>query len=177
MSSISHLSALVWVVSQLAHSSLARWRFPDDPAFAAWIAAQARGWGLLDDLLIDDAVRRCRSLLNRFRAHPLYAQMTAADQCLHEVPYALPVGERLDAGVIDALFRQNGVWTIVEFKSDKLKDEVERDTLLLRTDYLAQVARYRRAVKTLLGGEPQVALCWLNLGRQVVVQWVTAPSV
>ena len=63
-----------WVIGKLVHEAIAAWRFPDDPAFAAWCQARARACGLADGAQLDDALRRTRRLLANLRRHPLYAE-------------------------------------------------------------------------------------------------------
>ena len=50
----------------------------------------ARSYGLMDQQQLTGAVRQSRRLLIRFQQHPLYTEMNAADQRLHEVPYSRP---------------------------------------------------------------------------------------
>ncbi len=161
--------APAWVVGKLVHSALALWRFPDD-GFDNWAAAQARNLGLTDERQVTHAVVESHRLLHRFQTHPLYHTMAQADQRLHEVPYSLTIAGQIEAGVIDALFLQDGIWTIVEFKTDQIRDETQREALLTQTDYLSQVNRYRQAVKHLLSQEPQYILCWLNYKGQIDLQ-------
>jgi hypothetical protein len=48
--------------------------------------------------------------------------MDQAEQCRHEIPYSLLVDGKLENEVIDALFLSDGTWTVVEFKTDTIKD-------------------------------------------------------
>ncbi len=162
-------------MGKAVHAALAQWRFPDDAAFSAWVEGALRNAGLLDEAQIRDGLARASRILRRFQQHPLYQTMANASLRRHEVPYTLAVDGAVDTGVIDALFRHNGQWTIVEFKTDIIRSEAERDTILKESDYLAQIARYRRAVQKLWGQEPSVLLCWLNFAGRVVAETVGAP--
>jgi ATP-dependent helicase/nuclease subunit A len=93
--------------------------------------------------------------------------MESADRRLHEVPYSLPLDGGVESGIIDALYLQEGQWTIVEFKTDRVTDDVEFDQLLSEEDYLAQARRYVAAVESLLGEHPRCLLCMLNYGERV----------
>ncbi len=168
-------SAPAWVVGHAVHAALAQWRFPDDPAFSAWVAGLLRNAGLLDEAQIRDGLARVSRILTRFREHPLYRTMANASQRWHEVPYTLTVDGVPETGVMDALFEQHGRWTIVEFKTDIIHGDAERDAILAQRDYPAQIARYRRAVRQLLGQEPSALLCWLNFAGRVVVETMGAP--
>jgi ATP-dependent helicase/nuclease subunit A len=154
-----------WVVGKLVHDALMAWRFPADPQFAAWRRAQARGYGLLDAARLDNAMRRTRQLLDNLRRHPLCAEIEAADVRRHELPYVLPGATPADAatfGQIDLLFCRDGRWTLVDFKSDRLRDERARRQLLEESDYPAQVERYLAAVTAWLGVRPRGLLCLLD---------------
>jgi len=166
--------APAWVVGKLVHEALAAWSFPQDsraagvsPSFQRWAEARARGYGLTDPEQLQDAVSRCARLLASFRAHPLYAEMAAAESRLHEVPYSRLVHGRVESGILDALYRREGRWTIVEFKTDELRDEVALQHLLREEDYLAQAQRYLAAAQDLLGQMPRLRLCLLNYARGV----------
>jgi ATP-dependent exoDNAse (exonuclease V) beta subunit len=161
--------APAWVIGNLVHAALALWRFPDD-TYTAWAEAQARNLGLTDPRQLINAAIESRRLLERFQTHPLYQTITRAEQRLHEVPYSLALDGQADSGVIDLLYQQAGHWTLVEFKSDRVKDEAHRQAILQQSGYLAQVDRYRRAVWQLLEQDPQVILCWLNFEGRVEAQ-------
>ncbi len=154
-------SAPAWVVGKLVHAALAAWRFPGS-GFDAWVEAQARSTGLIDERQLKDAVRETRRLLLRFQDHTLYQAMDRAEQRRHEVPYNLLINGEHENGVIDSLFLRDEIWTIVEFKTDRLGDETQLNTLLAESDYLSQAVRYADAVKHTLAKSPQAILCWLN---------------
>jgi len=161
--------APAWVTGSLVHEALAAWRFPGDPGFdfARWGEARARGYGITDGRQAADAVQRSRQLLLRFRAHSLYEEMDRADQRLHEVPYSLVVDGQVESGIIDALYRRDGLWTIVEFKTGRVKDRPELERLLVEEGYAAQAQRYVAAAERLLGQTPRCILCMLNYGGAV----------
>ncbi len=155
-----------WVIGKLVHAALAAWRFPGDDHFGDWLRAQARGYGLHDAAQLDDVVRRAQRLLGSFRRHPLYAEIAGAEVRRHEVPYVLPEDSAEGApvfGQIDLLFRANGRWTLVDFKTDRLRDERAREEALADDGaYQAQVERYLAAVEGLLGERPRGLLCLLD---------------
>jgi len=125
-------------------------------------AARARSYGITDACELEDAVTQSRRLLAGFRRHPLYREMDGAERRLHEVPYSLIREGEVESGIIDALYRADGGWTIVEFKTDRVQDQAGAERLLAEIDYAAQVARYVTAVEQLLGERPGCVLCWLN---------------
>ena len=118
-------------------------------------------FSLVDD---GDAVRQSQLLLRRFQLHPLYTEMEGADRRLAEVPYSRVVDGCVESGIIDALYLRGKIWTIVEFKTDRVENKAEFKELLEREDYLAQAQRYVAAVEQLLGQRPRSFLCMLNYG-------------
>ena len=96
--------------------------------------------------------------------------MNSAERCLHEVPYSLPVDGAVESGRMDALFLQDDTWHVVEFKTDAVRDESERERVLAQTDYLAQVQRYRQVIEVMLGQKPKIIFCWLNYAGRVEVR-------
>lgn len=174
-------SAPAWVTGLLVHEALAAWRFPGgepgapvEGSFERWVEARARGYGIADAGQLADATRRARRLLLRFRAHPLFQEMDGADRLLHEVPYSLVAEGRVESGILDALYRRDGTWTVVEFKTDRVRDRAELDRLLAKEDYLAQAGRYAAAVEALLGQKPRCVLCWLDVAGAVSLYWPSA---
>ena len=159
------------LVGELTHQALAAWRFPGgDGRLEAWLAGQARAYGLPDAGQVVKALARSLRLLSRFQQHPLYAAMDEATIRRAEVPYQLLRDGALHRGRLDALFQQAGRWTVVEFKSDAIRDEAERQQVLARTDYLNQVRRYRQVVEQFTGQTPAVILCWLNVDNRIYLQ-------
>jgi ATP-dependent helicase/nuclease subunit A len=155
-----------WVIGKLVHAALAAWRFPGDDHVCDWLRAQARGYGLYDTAQLDDAVRRAQRLLGNFRRHPLYAEIAGAEVRRHEVPHTLTEDSADGApavGQIDLLFRANGRWTLVDFKTERLRDERAREQALADDGaYRAQIERYLAAVAALLGERPRGLLCLLD---------------
>jgi len=170
--------APAWVVGKLVHAALAAWQFPDGQIeFAAWVEAQARSTGLIDSRQLADAVRETERLLRRFQDHPLYQQMDQARQRRHEVPYSLLVDGVLESGVIDALFlEKEGGWTLVEFKTDAIRNEADLQAILHGSGYWPQVRRYVQAVERLLGQRPRALLCWLNHRDGVTLTTVSSSA-
>jgi ATP-dependent exoDNAse (exonuclease V) beta subunit len=109
---------------------------------------------------------------------------------LHEVPYSLVTDDgggsgrgqnRIESGIIDALYLRdggsaNGAWTIVEFKTDHVRDAAALERLLVEADYLAQTERYVAAVERLLRSRPAAILCLLDYAGGVHLQLVSIHS-
>ena len=93
--------------------------------------------------------------------------MNTADQLVHEVPYHLETDGRVESGIIDALYRRGEQWTLVEFKTDELRDEAALQRVLGERDYVAQSRTYVRAIERLLSSRPRAVLCFLNVAGAV----------
>jgi ATP-dependent helicase/nuclease subunit A len=159
--------APAWIVGALVHEVLAVWRFPDN-GFDQWVKARAREHGLADEQRLGDAVRQTRKLLSRFKNHSLYAEMDTAERRLHELPYSRTLdGGAVEQGIIDALYLKDGTWTVVEFKTDRLRDAAALTRLPEKEKYRAQIRDYGVAVERLTGNEPRLILLFLNYGGNV----------
>jgi len=163
-------TAPAWVVGKLVHGALEQWLFPRSATFARWAETEARSCGITAEAELRDAGRRAARMLERFQTTPLYAEMAGAARRLHEVSYTytLPDGA-LEQGVLDALFLADGQWTLVEFKTDHVRDQAALTEWLAGSDYGAQVNRYLAAAERLLSVRPRPALCFLNVGGAVQV--------
>ncbi len=162
-------TAPAWVIGSLVHEALSLWRFPSAAGFDAWIAARARGYGITDQQQLHDAQIATARLLTRFQRSELYQAMDNAPRRLHEVPYSCQVNGKAETGYIDALFRTNDVWTVVDFKTDRIQDDAAYQRSLIENDYIAQLQQYGRAVEQLLGVVPQLTLCLLNYAGAIRV--------
>jgi ATP-dependent exoDNAse (exonuclease V) beta subunit len=163
-----------WVVGSLSHIALRHWRFPDGDrsgaAFAEFLRPFALEAGLTDGASIQIAVERVSRLLGRFQAHPLYAELSAAER-YHELPYTAVLEGQTHSGIIDLLFRSSpeATWTIVEFKTDRLPEKADLRQHAGQKGYDRQVRAYRQAVGHQLGVTPQTLLVFLNVGQAVQV--------
>ena len=156
------------VVGDVVHQALRRWKFPADGEadFIDWAEVEFRSAGIYDSQAIRSGYRRVRQILERFSATELFARMETAEILLHEVPYSLP-GEKdsYQTGSIDALFREEGGWILVEFKTDEIRPGREIDWGSV--DYLQQVGDYLNAAERLLKQRPDPILCFLDYGGRV----------
>jgi ATP-dependent exoDNAse (exonuclease V) beta subunit len=155
-------SGPAWVVGTLIHEAIRYWRFPDDD-FQAFIRPFALEAGLTDPKEIRATVHTVERLLERLRAHSLWAEINAAER-YHEVVYSIP-GDR---GIIDLLYRTQAGWVLVDFKTDELHSEAEMWEAIERGGYEEQVRRYAEAVMTQLGWRPRTLLVFLQIGASEI---------
>lgn len=163
-------TAPAWVVGQVVHGALERWLFPEEAAggpFYRWAEAEVRSCGITDETEWANAIQRAARMLTRFQVTPLYEELAASPRRFHELPYSLPTAEGLEHGVIDALFATAAGWTLVEFKTDHVRDAAHLEQLLAQKDYVPQVGRYLAAAEHLLGARPRPVLCFLNYAGAV----------
>ncbi len=149
--------APAWLVGRLVHESIRRWRFPDDN-FENFLKPFALESGLTDPAEIHAAVQETRRLLERLRAHPLFAELDSAERH-HEVRYDLPNGR----GIIDLLYRTAAGWFIIDFKTDEVRSEEEAQSAIRQNGYDAQVARYAAAIADQLNAQTKTRLVFLNM--------------
>jgi ATP-dependent exoDNAse (exonuclease V) beta subunit len=154
-------------VGTLVHQAIALWRFPG-PGFVRWVDARARQHGLADEQQLDHAARETARLLARFQDCSLYQEITAAGRRLHELPYSYVHNGRIESGYLDLLYLHDGHWTLVDFKTDEIRDESAVPQLLVREGYIDQIERYAAAAGQLLGERPRLVICLLNGPGKVI---------
>jgi len=155
--------APAWLVGRLVHEAIRRWHFPDDD-FDNFLKPFALESGLTDPKEIYAAIQESRRLLERLRAHPLFAELDSAERH-HEVRYDLP-DER---GIMDLLYHTEAGWFIIDFKTDDVRSESEAQSTIRRERYDHQVARYAAAVTAQLGFCPKTRLFFLQVDGEVKV--------
>ena len=148
------------LIGSLVHDCLERATLNEPAALQARLRAEARRLGLADA-----AATQAQRLLDAALASPIMERARAASAAYHEVPFAIEVQDTLLIGAIDLLFVEGGRATIVDWKTDGVRDETE---LAQRAAaYRLQALAYALAVKTLLCTEPQeVVLFFLAAGRE-----------
>jgi ATP-dependent exoDNAse (exonuclease V) beta subunit len=119
---------------------------------------------LTDPKEIHAAIQESRRLLERLRAHSLFAELDSAERH-HEVRYDLPNGR----GIIDLLYRTDAGWFIIDFKTDEVRSESEAQSAISRERYDAQVARYARAISDQLKVEAKTRLVFLNMKNNLAI--------
>jgi ATP-dependent exoDNAse (exonuclease V) beta subunit len=158
--------APAWLIGVLVHEALALWRFPGD-GFDPWAAARAKARGLHDLRQLQHAQNRTRWLLGRFQASDLFQEIDQAGKRFHELPYTYQQDGQVTSGRIDLLYLAGGQWTVVDFKTDRVKNEAELNKMRDLKGYDEQLRQYGTAVSQLLGQRPRLILCLLDYNGQV----------
>jgi ATP-dependent helicase/nuclease subunit A len=159
--------APAWVVGKLVHAALRHWRFEAE-GMETFLRPLALEMGVVDEEEIHAAVVEAHRLLRRFRTHPLWAEMDAA-QRWHEVPFSVVKDGRLANGIVDLLYRTGETWKIAEFKTDRPRSNEELQTHIQNKSYDEQVRRYARVVGLQLRAEIEAALVFLNVGSDITI--------
>ncbi|MCO6449740.1 MAG: UvrD-helicase domain-containing protein [Caldilineales bacterium] len=154
-----------WVVGALVHKALQHWRFPNEPDFEKFLKPFALEKGLVGDDAVREATVEAAKILQRFKTHPLFNELTQAER-MHELVYALETADGLDAGVIDLAARSTpgDPWHIYDFKTDILKRDDDLVSHVTDKHYDKQMRRYISAVEQLIGVKPLATFVFLNAG-------------
>ena len=99
----------------------------------------------------DDEVQAAVDVASRTLAHPLIARARdalARGECRREVPVSMRDDDGLlIEGVVDIAFRQDGAWTVIDYKTDRELDDAE-DAIDV---YRRQVALYAEMIARATG--------------------------
>jgi ATP-dependent exoDNAse (exonuclease V) beta subunit len=148
----------------MLHRAVADWPSLALPAHELQprLIAYARREGVLQPAAILDATERCQAMINALRRSPLYAEITAAEQRIFEVPFSHQTNSGLAYGLIDLLYQDAaGEWRLVEWKvgwPDAANAEEHRRQLQI----------YCQAARQALGVEPRGTICYLGREPHVV---------
>ncbi|TFH40527.1 MAG: hypothetical protein E4H01_16405, partial [Lysobacterales bacterium] len=154
------------VVGLLVHSAIRLWLFPGDPQLTPLLESEALSAGLVEPGQRARAVREAEKLLARMQAHDLFAEISAAEQRHHEIPYSRPHASwGSDSGRIDLLYRSGEGWRLIDFKTDELRDEDALKEAVVT--YRPQMERYLAAAQQFLGEKPGAVLCFLDAMDEV----------
>ncbi len=117
---------------------------------------------IAEEMKLDGAQQdMLREMLERAVSNALWQRMSAATRCYTELPFGEMIsGDRetiptVMRGTIDAVFEENGVWTIVDYKTDEVRDADDPRV----AQYRQQIGAYRDAWERITGQRPR-ALLW-----------------
>ena len=153
--------APAWLVGRLVHEAIHRWRFDDLENFLKPFALES---GLTAEAEIHAAIQESRRMLERLRAHPLFAEIDSAERH-HEVRYDLSDGR----GIMDLLYCTAEGWLIIDFKTDDVRSDAEAQSAISQNGYDRQVARYARAIENQLNVKAKTRLVFLNVNNHLEI--------
>ncbi|HPH95900.1 MAG TPA: UvrD-helicase domain-containing protein [Anaerolineaceae bacterium] len=148
------------ILGNMVHKALELWIFPDSPRFLSLMETSALNAGLTEKAQKDKAVQLAAWLLSRLGQHPLRREIENTSKRYHELPYSRMVPGHAETGYLDILYRTSQGWQVVDFKTDAIRSDKDREKLIAQ--YQRQIQRYADAVNSLLGERPRVRLCFLD---------------
>lgn len=148
------------VLGKMVHKAIELWLFPDSPHFMPLMETAVFNAGLAENAQRATAMGHARTLLIRLQQHPLRQEIESAAECYHELPYSRMVPGHAETGYLDILYLTPEGWQVVDFKTDAIRSDGEKEALVAQ--YRRQMQRYAGAVERLLGKAPQVRLCFLD---------------
>jgi len=134
------------------------------PQPASVLASQAAEEVSLPADLVEELTAALTEMLSRFSRHELWGQISEAGQTLRELDFLLKVGPATLRGQIDLLLcGPEGVWRVVDYKSDKLADESKCGLAEHSLHHRLQMLIYAMAAgRHLQGPAPQATLYYLR---------------
>jgi ATP-dependent helicase/nuclease subunit A len=154
-------------LGRLVHAALQRECRPSDPEFPNLVEAEALRAGLVTADQRRRALEQAQVLLARLEQAPIWADLQRAEPRLHEVPFTVSLGTAwARSGVIDLLYRLDGRWIVLDFKTDHLPGESAMHEAA-DAYFEGQIRPYVQAVEKLKGERPIGRLCFLDVGEQV----------
>ena len=153
-------------VGRIVHAAIQRRAMPGSTMHESFLENEAFRSGLVDPSQRQAAVRESSELLGRLEAHSLWAEIKAAEEIQHEIPFTTSDSEGMvQSGQIDLLWRDEGGWKIVDFKTDTLRSDEDLEAAIER--HKGQVERYVRSAANILGEKPIGLLCFLDSSENV----------
>jgi ATP-dependent helicase/nuclease subunit A len=150
-----------YTIGVLVHRALADWDCLSLPerALVTKLDAYARQEGITSDVEVHYAIQRARKMINNLRRSALFAEINIAPQRLTELPFNLRTQEGDIYGVIDLLYQDEaGEWHLIDWKTEWTSSaQLEQHV----REYASQMHLYARAVRDILGKEPEMRLCFL----------------
>ena len=156
------------VVGKMVHRAIQRWLFPGDAGLERLLHTITLNKGLVGDLQQAQAIKEAIKLLQRLRTHPLWSEIDTASGRHHEVPFVHQENIGPDSGYIDLLYLKPNGWNLVDFKTDEIHSKEGLEEAIAR--YQPQIRRYIRAVRSQLGQDPIVRLCFLDYQGKITLK-------
>lgn len=144
----------------IVHKSIQRWLYPGDPRLQALLESETYRFGLATETTREEIIAQATKLLKRFREHPVWLEISLAQERYAELPYSYILGDKLENRTIDLLYRDESGWHIIDFKTDPISTFVHKEQLI--QVYASQVRRYKAVVKSKLGQAVSGQLCFLD---------------
>jgi ATP-dependent exoDNAse (exonuclease V) beta subunit len=167
-SSVSSIEITPVAIGKMVHKAIELWLFPGNPRLPKILEAVALDEGLAQTNQRESAISNATELLTRFYESPIHAEIESAFECYHEVPYSRMVGDHVENGYIDLLFRSEPGWQVVDFKTDSIYSPEQRFKLI--KTYTSQMQKYGSVIASLLDQPAQMRICFLDDRGRVEIE-------
>ena len=158
------------ILGLIVHKAMQRWLFPGDPALQALLESEAYRFGLATEATRQEVIAQASRLLERFREHPVWQEIDLAQERHSELPYSYVLSGKVENRIIDLLYRDEGGWHIIDFKTDPIFSCAKKEQLV--QIYAPQVRHYKAVVESKLGTAASGKLCFLDDQGEVSVDEV-----
>jgi ATP-dependent helicase/nuclease subunit A len=151
------------LLGELFHRAVQRGMYPEaaERDFHRWAGAALRRKGLINETQIQRTIAETVRLLGRLRRWEGFQDLEAADIDRREIPFSYRVGDKLETGRIDVLYRLDGTWTVLEYKTDSIQSQEELQEKI--REYQPQVRKYLEAVEGVVGARPSGWIVFLDV--------------
>jgi ATP-dependent exoDNAse (exonuclease V) beta subunit len=151
----------------MVHKAVELWLFPENPNLKPLLKKIAINEGISEKTLRDRTVSKAIALLERLKSHPVFTEIDTAAERFHELPYSELINGFPQTGYMDLLYKLGDKWKLIDFKTDAIFSEVQKNQL--RQEYSIQANRYRDALHSQIGINPNVRICFLDDQGKVVL--------
>ena len=164
---VSESQARARILGRIVHKMLQRWIFPSDTRFEPMLNGLLNGFRVADPDLREYFREQARAKLEAFAKHPLFADINAAEERYAELPYTYWKKLCHAHRVIDLLFRKDGQWQLIDFKTDPIESEEDHQRLVKK--YRPQLTDYKTAMEKELGHRVRAKICFLSDKGQITI--------
>lgn len=161
-------------LGEVVHEALRYWRFPGEhDNIDAILRSYAWQQNITDEAQIQDVVKRAHQMLEKFQTSDIYRAVTVAKEnnlpYFPELPFIYRTEKRIIHGIIDALFKYQDDWWLVDYKTGTVRGGIPNLAQHAQRYHL-QLGAYASAVRQELGGEtPKVFVHYIQYNRTVLI--------
>lgn len=151
----------------LTHKAIELGIYPNTGSFANFSRSFLLRRGITDDELLEDMRQRVAMLLERYAVHPISAQISDAEKKYHELNYSFTWKGYVNNGIIDLLVLLEDGWSVIDFKTDRIRDENGLQEALER--HRPQLERYQYALRSIQNINAKIKICFLDDHGEVTI--------
>lgn len=165
-------------LGEVVHEALRYWRFPNEhDNIDAILESYAWQQNITDDYQIDDVVQQAHRLLEKFQNSDIYRAIAYVKKeglpYYSELPFIYRTEKRIIHGVIDALFKNDEEWWLVDYKTSTVRGGLRAIEDHAQRYYL-QVGAYASAVRQELSGiTPRVFIHYIQYNKSIEIPTTT----